>query len=425
MNTVDVVFCGWGQRWTLGTLADNGRHLIFEYSPEAHRRGLELSPLNLALRREAYGDFPQHLDRLPGLVSDALPDGWGLLLMDRLFQRRGRSRESLSPLDRLSFIGERAMGALSFVPSTTADVSDADLDLMALASAVQQVIADRDSVALEELALVGGSPHGARPKALVQYDRAQGMISTLPKAPGRSWLVKFPGQGEHREVCAVEDAYCAIARRCGLEVPETRFFDISGKLAAFGIERFDRERGMRVPVHSFAGALHADFRIPSLDYSDVLRATRFFTRDATQVGAAFRRCVFNVIFNNRDDHVKNFSLRMNDAMEWKLSPAYDLTFNGGPRGHHQTAVMGEALAPGRSDLLKLASDSDISLAVAQRVIDEVVHRSSDLRGDLSNSVVRRSTVSTIVQAVDRNAARCGRAAGAGKPAGKRVLNRKA
>jgi serine/threonine-protein kinase HipA len=408
MNKVDVLFRGWGQRWTLGTLADNGRQLIFEYSAQALTRGLELSALNLALRREAYGGFPDYLDRLPGLVSDALPDGWGLLLMDRLFAKRGWSRESISPLDRLSFIGDRAMGALAFVPSTSADLSDQDLGLLALASAVEDIIADKDTTALEELALVGGSPHGARPKALVQYDQDNGTISTLPEAPGESWLVKFPAQGEHKEVCAVEDAYCRMASRCRLEVPETRFFDINNKLAAFGIARFDRERGMRVPVHSVAGALHANFRMPSLDYSDILRATRFFTRDATQVEAGFRRCVFNVVFNNRDDHGKNFSFRMNEAMEWKLAPAYDLTFNGGPRGHHQTAVMGEASDPGRSDLLKLAVDVDLKQAAAEAVIDEMLTRASELQRELSNSTIRRSTATTIGQAVDRNIARCSR-----------------
>jgi serine/threonine-protein kinase HipA len=424
MNKVDVLFCGWGQRWTLGTLADNGRQLIFEYSAEALRRGVELSALNLALRREAYGDFPDYLDRLPGLVSDALPDGWGLLLMDRLFAKKGRSRESISPLDRLSFIGERAMGALAFVPPGSDDLSDEDLGLIELASAVQDVIADKDTTALEELALVGGSPHGARPKALVQYDRENGTISTLPEAPGESWLVKFPGQGEHKEVCAVEDAYCTMARRCGLEVPETRFFDIDSKIAAFGIARFDRERGMRVPVHSVAGALHANFRMPALDYSDMLRATRFFTRDATQVEAAFRRCVFNVIFNNRDDHSKNFSFRMTEAMEWKFSPAYDLTFNGGPRGCHQTAVMGEALNPGRTDLLKLAADVGLNMATAEAIIDEMLGHASELQGDFSNSVIRRATATMIRQAVDKNIARCSKLPSAPKSTPKSPARRR-
>jgi len=129
MKKVDVFFCGWGHRWLMGTLADNGIEAIFEYSPEALKRGLELSPLNLALRAEAYGNFPAHLSRLPGLLSDSLPDGWGLLLMDKLFLKSGRNLATISSLDRLSFIGDRAIGALSFQPGDSLKLSGSDLSL--------------------------------------------------------------------------------------------------------------------------------------------------------------------------------------------------------------------------------------------------------------------------------------------------------
>jgi len=97
----------------------------------------------------------------------------------------------------------------------------------------------------------------------------------------------------------VENVYAELARRCGLAMPATRHFDLDRRLAAFGAERFDREDGMRVPVHTLAGLLHADFRLPSVDYSTFLRATRLMTRDQRQVDAAFQRCVFNVLFNDR------------------------------------------------------------------------------------------------------------------------------
>jgi serine/threonine-protein kinase HipA len=414
VNKVDVVFCGWGQHWTLGTLADNSREIIFEYSSEALTKGVEFSRLKLELRPQAYGQFPDYLAYLPGLVSDSLPDGWGLLLMNKVFLLQGRNPASISPLDRLSFIGDRAMGALSFRPSNALQLSKSDLDLVKLANAVRDVISDRETAALQELALIGGSPHGARPKALVQYDESKRAISTREDAPGVPWLVKFPAQHEHREVCAIEEAYCVMARSCGLEVPKTRFFDIDSKLSAFGIERFDRERGLRVPVHSFAGALHANFRLPSLDYQSILRATLFFTNDVAQVEAAFKRCVFNVVFNNRDDHAKNFSFRMSQALEWKLSPAYDLTFNAGPSGYHQTSVMGEALAPGRSHLLALAEDSGMRRTIAERLIDQMLDVSAQLDHGLRHSAIRRTTASTITSAVAQNVSRCARSQSAAK-----------
>lgn len=117
MKKLRVFYEGWGERWPLATLADDGQHLLFEYSAEALQQGLELSPRHLALRAQAYGGFAEHQMLLPGLVADALPDGWGLMLMDRLFRKAGRPSSGLSPLDRLAFIGTRAMGALRFEPA--------------------------------------------------------------------------------------------------------------------------------------------------------------------------------------------------------------------------------------------------------------------------------------------------------------------
>ena len=298
------------------------------------------------------------------------------------------------------------MGALAFQPSDELAVEGADMSLLELAQAALQVEQGRDSKALQELALVGGAPHGARPKALVQLDLPTRAVSTRADAPGEPWLVKFPARGEHAEVCAIEHAYAGMARACGIEMPPTVHWCEGASLAAFGVQRFDRERGMRVPVHSFAGALNADFRLPSLDYRDVLRATRFFTGDEQEVRKAFARCVFNVVFHNRDDHAKNFALRMSEHMEWKLAPAYDLSFNAGPRGQHQTAVMGEGLRPGRQELLALAKNCDVPAQFAAEAIERVCAAVEQLPEALDGAGARKATQKVIVDAVRTNARRC-------------------
>src|SRR5262249_42136688 len=160
-----VVFRGWGEDWLLGTLAESSRHLLFEYSAQALARGVEFSARELPLRQEAFGDFPDFQMRLPGLVSDALPDRWGLLLMGKAFAGLGRDPASLSPLDRLAFVGDRAMGALSFRPSAKIGLSEPDLDLLQLAQATREVVADEAPAALIKLAHAGAS-QGARPKAM-------------------------------------------------------------------------------------------------------------------------------------------------------------------------------------------------------------------------------------------------------------------
>ena len=243
MKTVQVRYQGWGENWPLGTLADDGQQLLFEYSPQALDEGVSLSPRHLPLQKQAMGHFPSHQWRLPGLFADSLPDGWGMLLMDKLFRKQGIRPEQVSPLDRLSFIGHRGMGALTYEPDSQGDVLPDTVDLVALANETALVLQGADTETLQRLALLGGSPQGARPKVLVYYDPAMARISTAPMPAGSGWLVKFQALDEHKEVCAIEAFYAQLASACGLDMPTTRVFDLSPQQSALGIERFDLAQG--------------------------------------------------------------------------------------------------------------------------------------------------------------------------------------
>ena len=408
MKRLTVHYCGWGQDWPLGTLADDGTTLLFEYSADAFAQGLELSPLHLPLRATAFGGFGQHLHRLPGLIADCLPDGWGLLLMDRLFRQRGLAHPG--PLERLAFIGDGAMGALRFAPVADDSTSAPDWSLLAIARECQRVLAGEAGAALRELARTGGSAQGARPKALVWYDPISHQISTLSQAPGAPWLVKFPSQGEHREVCAIEQLYAGLARDCGLDMPESAWFDLSPRLSAFGVARFDREQGMRVPIHSLAGLLHADFRLPgSADYITLLRATRALTRDEREVEKAYTRAVFNVLFHNRDDHPKNFAWRLGRDRRWRLAPAFDLTFSAGPMGQHHMDVCGAGDAVTRGHLLQLAAKGGVVREAATAAIERMLVHAEGFAQRASDFPIRRATVQAMTKAVARCSEHVGQA----------------
>ena len=405
MKRLRVMYEGWGEHFELGLLADDGRQLLFEYTPAALERGLQLSPFRLALQAGAKGDFPRHQQRLPGLVSDSLPDGWGMLLMDRLFRQRGIEAHEVSPLDRLAVIGRRAMGALAYLPESEAPLAVAGIDLHTIADEVVEVMSGESEPVLRELLLMGGSPHGARPKVLVNVDGNQ--IWNAEDAPGQPWLVKFPAQTEHAEVCAIEALYAELIRAAGLAIPATRHFDLGPSGAAFGIERFDRCEGERVPVHTAAGVAHADFRMPELDYVNLLRLVRFVSRDMREVERAFERCVFNVVFNNRDDHSKNFSFRMDQDGQWRVSPAYDTTFNTGPAGEHQMDICGEARTPGREHLLKLAELSGLNRSTAAQTIERIAEAAARIAPRAAHYPIRAATVGMLVKAVESNRARMG------------------
>lgn len=382
-NSVEVYYQGWGERWLWGTLATTtaltGRPLImFEYSQAAMEKGLELSLLSLPLKGPRLRrDFPAHQLGLPGPVYDSLPDGWGMLLMDRLFRQRGLNPARISPLERLTYIGENAMGAMSFVPvQPEALTATQDIPLSQLASEVQEVLDGEGGEFLSRLLQMGGSPQGARPKALLYRDNATGRFTTASTEGLEPWLIKFPARHEHPEVCAIEMVYAHCLRQCGIDTSDSEHFELPGGQSAFATRRFDRDQGMRVPMQSLAAFTGASYQVAgALDYINFLRATRLCTNDVRETARAFERVVFNVIFNNRDDHPKNFAYRMSSTGTWQLAPAFDVTYCDGPGGYHQMDVMGEALDIGREHLLALGIQE---AELTEPEISQIVERISDV-----------------------------------------------
>jgi len=137
----------------------------------------------------------------------------------------------------------------------------------------------------------------------------------------------------------------------------------------FGVKRFDRLDGQRIHVHSAAGLLYASHRLPSLDYTDLLKATMALTKDFNEVVKMFRLMVFNIAIGNKDDHAKNFSFIYHDH-SWKLSPGYDLLPSVGFNNNHTTTINGKG-KPALKDCIELAKLTAFPVKTAQRIIDEV------------------------------------------------------
>jgi serine/threonine-protein kinase HipA len=412
MKELQVHYHGLGEPFLVGTLAEDTKDVLFQYSAQALERGIELSPLRLALRPLAYPDRQTDYAKLhavPGLICDSLPDAWGYRLMDRHLRSRGIDPGRITALDRLAYLSANTMGALTYAPAMTAAQDTQALTLLELAQEVQTVLADDGHKVLAELARAGGSPGGARPKANVFFNPATGQISTqaalVPDA--EPWLVKFPSDDDEADSCALEELYAVMARVCQLGMMATRYFKLPNGHSAFATARFDRRGAQRVHVHSLAGLLHANFQEPSVSYEDFFRVTRRLTRDQRQLKKAVQRCVFNVLMNNRDDHSKNLSFLMEADGSWHLAPPYDLTYCPGYQGEHFMDVAGEGRAPTRQHVLKAAETAGLPRGAAESAIDEIlaVVTPATLLENAEGLALRKSTVTKVHQALQTNFAR--------------------
>ena len=364
---------------SVGTLAEQDRRIYFEYSPDFLDTGLELSPFKLPAREGLFEHTDRSFGPLPGLFDDSLPDGWGLLLMDRHFRQTGHDLATISPLDRLAWLGSRTMGSLTYHPPTqeTDGPSERLIDLYELGCNAASVLAGEATQILPKLLRAGGSPGGARPKVLVgvEGERIISGEDTMPEGY-EAWIVKFPAETDAAYAGPLEYAYSLMAAAAGIDMPRTRMFDVGSGAAArryFAVRRFDRGRGgRRMHVHTFANLVHVDFRLPTTDYADLFRVTRALTKSHQDVLRLFRRMVFNVAACNRDDHAKNFAFLLDDeSLDWSLSPAYDLTFSPGPGGEHTTTLMGEGRRPTRAHCLSLAGRAGIRADESSRILEQV------------------------------------------------------
>ncbi len=361
---------------TVGAVAelDDGQ-IIFEYDEAFRRGGLEISPANMPLGTRGPQSFPalarhEAFEGLPGVLADALPDRFGNAIIRKYFADQGRPDSAMSPVQKLLYIGSRAMGALEFRPSLRIPRKlreDQALEIASLVEAARRVVEGRIEVTIPEIIRLGSSAGGARAKAVILWNRAKSEVRSAfapTQAGDEHWLIKFDGVGElgdpdptPQPYNRVEYAYAKLARAAGIEMADVHLLEERG-LAHFMTQRFDRSGGRRLHLHTLGGMEHIDYNVPGLySYEQYFRRVLGLGLGYPALEQAFRRACFNLLAVNQDDHVKNFAFLMDERGRWRLSPAYDLTFVRG-RGitrRHQMSFAGKHDGFTAEDLLAVGT----------------------------------------------------------------------
>jgi len=357
---------------------DDGR-VTFEYDEAFRRSGLEISPRKLPLRVRGPVSFPE-LNRveafagLPGVLADALPDRFGNAVIKAYFEKAGQPAHAMSPVQKLLYMGRRAMGALEFQPAIRGGANARESQSLEIASLVEQarkLIEGKPDVAVAEIMRVGSSAGGARPKAVILWNRGKKEVRSgfaAPKPGDEHWIVKFDGVGEldapnpkSQPYNRIEHVYSLMAKDAGIEMEESVLLT-ERRYAHFMVRRFDRKGGKKLHLHSLGGLEHADYNAPgTYSYEQFLRIVLEMKLGYPALEEAFRRVCFNIMAVNQDDHVKNIAFLMDEAGRWRLAPAYDLTYarGAGYTRQHQMSLGGKRDGFTRKDLLDLGKSFGI------------------------------------------------------------------
>ncbi|MYL22320.1 type II toxin-antitoxin system HipA family toxin [Halomonas alkaliantarctica] len=371
-----------GRHVRVGRLAQSRQGVFFQYDDAYCRTYHSLSPFQLAFDTRLHAAPPTPHRGLHGLFADSLPDGWGMMLMDRLFRQHGIAPHDVTALDRLAFVGEYGMGALSYRPvSALGAIVEAapECSLGELGEQARRLFEGQTDTVLATLAQAGSSG-GARPKVQVYLSSdSTDQASTHPREGWEPWLVKFTSGalalGHEEGLC--EAAYLTLAQQAGIETPCWKLItppEDSPARAWLALRRFDcSERSGRYHMISACGLLDADFRLPSLDYEDLIKAGQVLCGSPAVGRELFRRCIFNLFACNQDDHSKNWAFLLDDEGQWRPTPGYDLTFSPSPYGEHATAFQGHGKGPPLKVVQALADQAGFNRwSEARQAIEEIV-----------------------------------------------------
>lgn len=343
----------------VGTLqmTPDGRSCAFEYSREWLSSGFALSPFELPLTSDMIFSEPDKFDRGFAVFEDSIPDGYGLYLIDRMLRKSGFQLRNLNSLQRLAIVGSSGMGALRYEPAVSLDSIKAGVSI--------EELDDIQRKALEIL-----SEKGEGDESLLYYNSANSG-GARPKVvmadlDGSHWLVKFRHTYDSAEIGKEEYLYMSTAAKCGINIPRIRLL----KDRYFAIERFDIEDGRGVHVVTAAALLKSDFRNQDADYTNLLALTGYLTQNPHQVEEMYRRMVFNLVCDNKDDHTKNFSFICRKGV-WSLAPAYDITYSPkGSNGQHATSLFYDG-NPAKDLVIKAGTRIRIPKATCEAIIDKV------------------------------------------------------
>ena len=385
----------WGK--FVGRVAQDPKYqaYAFGFSPEFIKTGTEVAPLHMPLRQEPY-TF-QDLSKetfygLPAVLADMLPDKFGSALVNKYMAEQGIPASDVTALDRLAYMGERGMGALTFTPTRgprrTKPTSIVLTDLVTEARRALKGDFQGDehtNAALRSIIDVGTSAGGARAKAVIAWNsQTEEIRSGQLDAPEGfdQYLLKFDGVGNDLDLGATENygriefAYHLMAREAGIEMTDCRLLEENGR-AHFMTRRFDRDsEGRRHHIITLCAMAHVDFKLKGTNsYAQLFQTISALGLPPEQMDEAFRRMILNIFSNNCDDHSKNFSFLLpQDTREWRLAPAYDVTHAYSPTSawthQHLMSVNGKFKGIGIDDILEEANRFS-TIKRIKRVIDQV------------------------------------------------------
>jgi len=358
---IDVIAFG-QEIGKLGYDLDQGKS-FFQYNPEFLESGQYSKLFPFIFKRtkpaQVFTEYQQDtFQGLPPMIADSLPDTFGNIIFQEWLTARGIQK--VTPLEQLTYVADRGMGALEYkpvkeLPNTTSINID---DIISILEKVLKLKDRTSGASLDELSLlnvfkIGSSAGGARPKILIsEHKETEAIIAGDRETSDEfnHYLVKLhldDSDGYNKE--KVEYAYYLLAQEAGIDMMPSKLIENKH----FATLRYDRQHGEKQHVLTVTGLTGWDFKSQpeNSSYENVFKVALGLEVPHKDLQQLFKRMVFNVVFKNVDDHLKNHSFIYNkESDSWNLGPAYDLTYALNPQFTFKTTSRALSINGKRTDI---------------------------------------------------------------------------
>jgi len=323
--------------YNVGILAKIRDKIYFEYDPKFLKKGFELSPFQLPLKSGAKENKDKEFNSLFGLFHD-------------------------------SFLNSSIENSLH----SLLNIKDNNIGALLYSLKKKIVPIEEDKLLDKPFLLQDITPSIQTEKILIQVDKRKNNIIYNKNSIQENythWMIKIPSSKLASFSGNIEYAYSLMAKKAGVEMPNSYLFKSTSKHSFFASKRFDRDGSNSFHTHTLAGLIHSDFRLHTLDYNDFLSVTLTITKNIKDVIKAFRVVCFSILSHIKNHNEEDITFIMNGKGDWHLAPNSNLTFSYGDSGKYSMKIMGERSWVKMEHLIQLAKAHDIKNYM--QIIEEV------------------------------------------------------
>lgn len=347
----------------------------FEYSEFALKNNLTNLIIDPEILPSLGRQFKIESSQPYRFLSDLSPDRWGKNLIKR--KNNDKTLNFSDYLVNVSDISREGAIRIKLNKEEKFALDDNDVPPLKNIKTLEKAAYFYDELSEDDtwkiLLSPGSSLGGSRPKCSV-FD-----------GENELYIAKFTHKNDDYDVSKVEYLTYLLAKKCGIDISESKLIEIDEKRSIFLTKRFDRNGIERIHYASFMTILNVkEGKSDTSSYLEVAEAIkRVGCQTKKDLQQLFKRISFYLLVHNCDDHLRNIGMLFGKN-GYYLAPCFDVNMTLFPS--HLTLPIASSGENNLEHLESLHAYFDLTKEEAHLIVEEQKQIIKDNLEPLANQI---------------------------------------